>query len=197
MSNLNSSTTAAKNPSSETSNGANNRDNNNNNKDSVVVMDKMDDPINERHELLPRDLINPKQLENRVIPDPNSNIQNTTNLGVSLPNKNLHKKVTKKGTVTTTTATSTTIRNNTTGRTSSNGSSKKRKSKKTCFYQDCNKLAAKFVGDCNFCNGHFCSTHRLMESHECKGLETCRAQSHQRNADKLNKEHTVVPKIQI
>lgn len=77
-------------------------------------------------------------------------------------------------------------------------SSSKRKSKKNmCFHPDCTKSIAKFIGDCNFCNGHFCSSHRLMESHNCKGLATCKEQLHKRNADKLTKEQTIVSKIQI
>lgn len=77
-------------------------------------------------------------------------------------------------------------------------SSSKRKSKKNiCFHPECTKSIAKFIGDCNFCNGHFCSGHRLMESHDCKGLATCKEQLHKRNADKLTKEQTIVSKIQI
>ena len=76
-------------------------------------------------------------------------------------------------------------------------SSKKRSKKNICFYPTCTKYVAKFIGDCNFCNGHFCSSHRLMESHNCRGLDTCKEQSHQRNADKLIKERTIVSKIQL
>lgn len=76
-------------------------------------------------------------------------------------------------------------------------SSKKRSKKNVCFYPKCTKPIAKFIGDCDFCNGHFCSSHRLMESHNCRGLDTCKEQSHQRNADKLSKERTIASKIQI
>ncbi|CAL9734668.1 AN1-type zinc finger protein Tmc1p [Monosporozyma servazzii] len=76
-------------------------------------------------------------------------------------------------------------------------SSKRKQKKNICLYADCTKPNAKFVGDCNFCNGHFCSNHRLMESHNCVGLDNCKEQLHQRNADKLNKEQTIAPKIQI
>ncbi|CAL9729631.1 AN1-type zinc finger protein Tmc1p [Monosporozyma unispora] len=103
--------------------------------------------------------------------------------------KNTTKKVGK---------TTTTTNNNTSTSTTTKVKSSKRKHKKNiCFYPDCTKLSAKFIGDCNFCNGHFCSNHRLMESHNCKGLDNCKEQLHQRNADKLNKEQTIVPKIQI
>lgn len=50
------------------------------------------------------------------------------------------------------------------------------------------------VGDCGFCNGHFCSKHRLLESHNCTGLEDCKKESYERNADKLNSERTVAIK---
>lgn len=100
-------------------------------------------------------------------------------------NKNITKKVEKNSTTTSSTRQ---------GKTSS---SKRKHKKNMCGYADCTKPNAKFVGDCNFCNGHFCSNHRLMESHSCAGLDSCKEQLHQRNADKLNKEQTIASKIQI
>ncbi|SCW02241.1 LAFE_0F02102g1_1 [Lachancea fermentati] len=73
----------------------------------------------------------------------------------------------------------------------------KRKKKDRCYFEKCNSTAVKFIGDCQFCQGHFCSKHRLMESHACQGLKSCKEQMHQRNADKLAAEQTIVPKIQI
>ena len=73
----------------------------------------------------------------------------------------------------------------------------KGKSKLHCFFEDCSNTPLKFVGDCNFCGGHFCSKHRIMENHKCEGLKTCKEQMHKRNADKLSKEQTIVPRIQI
>ncbi|CUS21762.1 LAQU0S04e00210g1_1 [Lachancea quebecensis] len=75
------------------------------------------------------------------------------------------------------------------------GSKKKRKDK--CFADKCGSSAVKFVGDCQFCQGHFCSRHRLMENHSCQGLKSCKEQMHQRNAEKLAAEQTIVSKIQI
>ncbi|QLG74040.1 hypothetical protein HG535_0F05520 [Zygotorulaspora mrakii] len=72
-----------------------------------------------------------------------------------------------------------------------------KKKKNTCYFSKCNNPASKFIGDCNFCKGHYCSKHRLMENHACEGLTSCKEDMHKRNADKLAAEQTRVPKIQI
>lgn len=74
---------------------------------------------------------------------------------------------------------------------------KKKKRKNICHMIDCKDHIAKFIGDCDFCKGQFCSKHRLMESHDCQGLSDCKDLMHKRNADKLNKEQTIIPKVQI
>ncbi|CAG98518.1 Tmc1p [Kluyveromyces lactis] len=74
---------------------------------------------------------------------------------------------------------------------------KKKKKKDKCCFEKCSSSAVKFIGDCNFCDGHFCSKHRLLENHQCQGLKSCKDQMHQRNADKLHKEQPIVPKIHI
>ncbi|AMD19142.1 HBR241Wp [Eremothecium sinecaudum] len=81
-------------------------------------------------------------------------------------------------------------------RVSKKPSGKKRK-KDRCHFSKCGSMALKFIGDCQFCEGHFCSKHRLMENHSCNGLRSCKEQMHQKNADKLAQEQTIVPKIQI
>jgi len=63
-----------------------------------------------------------------------------------------------------------------------------------CSYKDCRDAAQRIVGDCGFCSGHFCGKHRLLEDHKCEGLEDCKKESHERNADKLNSERTVAIK---
>lgn len=40
-----------------------------------------------------------------------------------------------------------------------------------CTHHDCKSTAQRIVGDCGFCNGHFCEKHRLLEDHKCSGLE--------------------------
>lgn len=40
-----------------------------------------------------------------------------------------------------------------------------------CTAHDCKETAQRIVGDCGFCNGHFCGKHRLLEDHKCTGLE--------------------------
>jgi len=40
-----------------------------------------------------------------------------------------------------------------------------------CTFKDCTGIAQRIVGDCGFCQGHFCGKHRLLEDHKCDGLE--------------------------
>lgn len=72
-----------------------------------------------------------------------------------------------------------------------------KKKKNQCSLLDCNNTASRFIGDCDFCKGHFCVNHRLMEYHKCKEMQSCKDQVHKRNADKLAAEQTKTPKIQI
>jgi hypothetical protein len=63
-----------------------------------------------------------------------------------------------------------------------------------CSYKTCKDAAQRIVGDCGFCQGHFCGKHRLLEDHKCEGLEDCKKESHERNAERLNSERTVAIK---
>jgi hypothetical protein len=40
-----------------------------------------------------------------------------------------------------------------------------------CSHKECKEAAQRIIGDCGFCNGHFCGKHRLLEDHKCTGLE--------------------------
>jgi hypothetical protein len=70
----------------------------------------------------------------------------------------------------------------------------KSKSKK-CSFLNCTSAPLRMVGDCQFCQGKFCSKHRLLESHNCSGLKTCKDKSYERNALKLQSEQTVASKV--
>ncbi|VVT56374.1 uncharacterized protein SAPINGB_P005018 [Magnusiomyces paraingens] len=70
-----------------------------------------------------------------------------------------------------------------------------KKSKKRCSAKNCISAPLRYVGDCQFCNGHFCSKHRLLEQHSCVGLQNCKQQLHERNAVKLQSEQTVANKV--
>ncbi|KAF2033262.1 hypothetical protein EK21DRAFT_58912 [Setomelanomma holmii] len=63
-----------------------------------------------------------------------------------------------------------------------------------CSFKECKDAAQRIVGDCGFCSGHFCGKHRLLEDHKCEGLEDCKKESHERNAERLNSERTVAIK---
>ncbi|KAI1380791.1 hypothetical protein F4677DRAFT_441124 [Hypoxylon crocopeplum] len=43
--------------------------------------------------------------------------------------------------------------------------------KPRCTFKECKSAAQRIVGDCGFCEGHFCAKHRLLEDHKCSGLE--------------------------
>lgn len=63
-----------------------------------------------------------------------------------------------------------------------------------CGFKTCKDAAQRIVGDCGFCSGHFCGKHRLLEDHKCPGLEDCKKESYERNAERLEKERTVAIK---
>lgn len=62
--------------------------------------------------------------------------------------------------------------------------------KPKCSFKDCKEKAQLIVGDCGFCKGHFCSKHRMLESHACEGLEAARTEEKKRNQEQLEKERT-------
>lgn len=43
--------------------------------------------------------------------------------------------------------------------------------KPRCTFKECGTAAQRIVGDCGFCDGHYCAKHRLLEDHKCTGLE--------------------------
>ncbi|ANB15820.1 Tmc1p [Sugiyamaella lignohabitans] len=74
-------------------------------------------------------------------------------------------------------------------------SSPAKKSRKRCTFKSCISAPLRGVGDCVFCEGHFCSKHRLLEQHDCVGLQNCKQQLHERNAVKLHQQQTVANKV--
>lgn len=66
--------------------------------------------------------------------------------------------------------------------------------KPRCNFKDCKDAAQRIVGDCGFCQGHFCGKHRMLESHSCPGLEDCKNEEKNRNKEKLESERTVAIK---
>lgn len=69
------------------------------------------------------------------------------------------------------------------------------KRRRRCSFSKCNSLPLRGVGDCQNCQGHFCSRHRLMEQHKCTGLQGCKQQLHERNALKLQQQQTLPNKV--
>ncbi|KAL2264782.1 hypothetical protein VTJ83DRAFT_7292 [Remersonia thermophila] len=59
-----------------------------------------------------------------------------------------------------------------------------------CSFESCKSAAQRIVGDCSFCDGHFCSAHRLLEDHKCQNLEDCKREAFEQNLSQLNKERT-------
>nr|POE48769.1 an1-type zinc finger protein tmc1 [Quercus suber] len=66
--------------------------------------------------------------------------------------------------------------------------------KMRCNFKECKDAAQRIVGDCGFCQGHFCGKHRMLESHACPGLEDCKQEEKDRNKQKLESERTVAIK---
>ena len=64
-----------------------------------------------------------------------------------------------------------------------------------CEIANCKSKVIIILGDCKYCQGHFCSSHRLQEDHKCQGLDLCRRESFERNKEKLMKEKVIVQKI--
>ncbi|AOW00123.1 hypothetical protein B0I72DRAFT_133033 [Yarrowia lipolytica] len=78
---------------------------------------------------------------------------------------------------------------------SRNSAPKTTKKKKRCSFNGCSSAPLRMVGDCSFCDGKFCSTHRLLEQHNCSGLQSCKDQLHEQNASKLHREQTQANKV--
>jgi len=74
-------------------------------------------------------------------------------------------------------------------------SAAKKGSKTRCNLDGCVSRVVKIVGDCKYCEGHYCSGHRLPESHACTNLQSCRQDSLDKLATKLYKEKCVADKI--
>lgn len=64
-----------------------------------------------------------------------------------------------------------------------------------CGVEECKHRPALVVGDCKYCTGHFCSEHRLPETHSCTGLAQCKEVHFNKNKDKLLREKCVASKV--
>lgn len=71
----------------------------------------------------------------------------------------------------------------------------KKKTKKRCSFKSCISAPLRGVGDCTLCQGNFCSRHRLLEQHNCEGIQSCKQQMHERNAIRLQQQQTVANKV--
>ncbi|KIX96387.1 uncharacterized protein Z520_07653 [Fonsecaea multimorphosa CBS 102226] len=69
---------------------------------------------------------------------------------------------------------------------------KRKSNKPRCSKDGCKAPAQPIVGDCGFCQKRFCGKHRMLESHNCEGLENARKADKDRNAAKLEGERTVM-----
>jgi len=69
---------------------------------------------------------------------------------------------------------------------------KRKSNKPRCSKQGCKAPAQPIVGDCGFCQKRFCGKHRMLESHNCEGLEDARRADKERNTAKLEGERTVM-----
>lgn len=91
--------------------------------------------------------------------------------------------------------TTTTTKHSTTSTPSTSGTAtptKRKSHKPRCSKGGCKAPAQPIVGDCGFCQKRFCGKHRMLESHNCEGLEDARRADKDRNAAKLEGERTVM-----
>lgn len=68
----------------------------------------------------------------------------------------------------------------------------RKSNKPRCSKGGCKTAAQPIVGDCGFCQKRFCGKHRMLESHNCTGLEDARQADKDRNAARLEHERTVM-----
>lgn len=64
-----------------------------------------------------------------------------------------------------------------------------------CNVKECMKKNAPVVGDCKFCGKMFCLNHRLVETHQCSLIESCRQQAIAKNTNALLKNKCISIKI--
>ena len=72
---------------------------------------------------------------------------------------------------------------------------KKKKKIPRCNLNCCNKVQSIIIGQCKWCNLHYCNEHRLPESHICNGLNDCKNMAFDVNQYKLQNEKTVSEKV--
>jgi len=72
----------------------------------------------------------------------------------------------------------------------------KLKTSKHCSFQTCSKKPLSGLGDCKYCSGKYCGTHRLPEDHHCSNLQDCKNASFNKNKQKLINEKCASIKIQ-
>lgn len=68
---------------------------------------------------------------------------------------------------------------------------KRKSNKPRCTKEGCKAAAQPIVGDCGFCEKRFCAKHRMLESHNCAGLQDARQADKDRNTARLEHERTV------
>lgn len=71
----------------------------------------------------------------------------------------------------------------------------RKSTKNKCKLENCNNRVVKIVGDCRYCEGNFCSNHRLPESHYCPNLSTCKQLTFDKFSNKLMSEKCVANKL--
>jgi predicted nucleic acid binding AN1-type Zn finger protein len=57
-----------------------------------------------------------------------------------------------------------------------------------CNFVECKKKCVLLIGDCKFCEKHYCPMHRLPEKHMCANLEKCKLCSFEKNKKKIIEE---------
>lgn len=58
----------------------------------------------------------------------------------------------------------------------------------SCNFTECKRKCALIIGNCKFCEKHYCLVHRLPEDHKCEKLDECKKKSFEKNKNKLMNE---------
>jgi predicted nucleic acid binding AN1-type Zn finger protein len=53
---------------------------------------------------------------------------------------------------------------------------------------DCKRKVPLIIGHCKYCDGEYCSVHRLPEDHNCSHMGTCKKTHYDKNLIKLMSE---------
>ncbi|CCA69241.1 hypothetical protein PIIN_03140 [Serendipita indica DSM 11827] len=67
--------------------------------------------------------------------------------------------------------------------------------KKRCQLDGCRNAVQRIAGECSHCSSHYCTSHRLPETHACGKLTECKQQAFEANRAKLESQTAIADKL--